>query len=53
MDPVNMIYYAVICAGLAGLSPRFRTLPLRLAIGAGVGLVAAGLLPSVSTALGL
>lgn len=53
MDPVNMAYYAVVCAGLAGLSPRFRTLPLRLVIGAVVGLVAAGLLPSLSAALGL
>ncbi|WP_168161494.1 hypothetical protein [Oceanicola sp. S124] len=53
MDPVNLVYYAVICAGLSGLSPRLRTLPLRLAVGALVGLVAAGLLPQITSALGV
>ena len=53
MDPIALVYYAVICAGLAGLSPRFKTLMLRLGIGAVVGLVAAGMLPAVHQAFGL
>lgn len=51
MDPFAMIYYAVVCAALSAVSPRFRTLPWRLVAGAVVGVVAAGLLPTVVAAL--
>ncbi len=53
MDPINLIYYAVICAILSALSPRVPALHWRLGIGAFVGLVAAGLLPSLKAAIGL
>lgn len=51
MDPFTLTYYAVVCAALAGVSPRFKTLPLRLFIGAVVGVVAAGVLPGIAAAL--
>ncbi len=45
MDPVTLGYYAAVCAALTAAGPRLGRLVLRLAIGAGVGLVAAALLP--------
>ena len=51
MDPINMVYYAGICAGLAALSPRVPALPWRLGVGAVVGLGAAALLPLVRSAM--
>ena len=47
MDPINMVYYAAICAGLSALSPKVPGLPWRLGIGALVGLGAAAVLPLV------
>jgi hypothetical protein len=49
MDPINLVYYAAICAGLSALSPRVPTLPWRLGIGALVGLIAATFLPFVKS----
>ena len=45
MDPINLIYYAAICAGLSAMSPRVPALHWRLGIGAVVGLGAAAFLP--------
>jgi hypothetical protein len=53
MDPVTATYYAAICAALSAGAPRVPTLPVRLALGAVVGLVAAALLPGLRAALGV
>lgn len=53
MDPVTATYYAVVCAALAVVSARIPLILLRLVLGAGVGLVAAALLPQVRAGLGL
>ena len=45
MDPTTLTFYAVVCGTLSAVAPRMPRLPVRLAIGAVVGLVAASLLP--------
>lgn len=47
MDVINLVYYAAICAVLSYFAPRLRTALTRLAVGAVVGLVAAGVLPLI------
>lgn len=47
MDPLTLIYYALVCSVLSAFAPRLPTLPVRLAIGAAVGVIAAVLLPFV------
>ena len=53
MDPITMTYYAAVCAALSAGAPRVPALPLRLALGAIVGLIAAAVLPRLRGALGL
>lgn len=53
MDPITMAYYAAVCAALGAGAARVPALPLRLALGAVVGLVAAAALPGLRGALGL
>lgn len=45
MDPVTMTFYAVVCGGLAVVSPSFNNRLARVAVGVSVGLAAAMLLP--------
>lgn len=45
MDPITLGFYAIVCGCLSAAAPRFPRLPIRLAIGAIVGLVAASALP--------
>ena len=45
MDPVTLVYCAAVCAVLAGAMPARLHPWLRFAIGAAVGVVAAGALP--------
>lgn len=52
MDPITLSYYAVVCGLLASFVPPGLRLPLRFAIGVGVGLLAAGVLPLLRGALG-
>ncbi|MEM9795198.1 MAG: hypothetical protein AAF919_01845 [Pseudomonadota bacterium] len=52
IDPVAMIFYAVVCALLAAYAPRETGRVTRLVLGAAVGLVAAVALPSVRGTLG-
>lgn len=47
MDPISMTYYAAVCAALGAGAPRMPGLPMRLIVGALVGLVAAAALPLV------
>ncbi|MBV0913738.1 hypothetical protein [Anianabacter salinae] len=53
MDPVTLAFYAIVCACLGAAAPRVPRLPIRLAVGATVGLVAASVLPLIKGALHL
>ncbi|SNR32831.1 hypothetical protein [Puniceibacterium sediminis] len=53
MDPITLTFYATVCACLSAVAPRVPRLPVRLAIGALVGLVAATLLPFLRAAAGI
>ena len=45
MDVLTSGFYAVVCGALAAFAPQGSTRIVRAAIGAGVGLVAAGAWP--------
>jgi hypothetical protein len=47
MDPFALLFYAGVCGCLSVAAPRLGGRFQRLAIGAGVGMVAAALLPIV------
>lgn len=51
MDPINLAYYAIVCAILSFAAPHLGRRMVRLAVGALVGLIAAGLLPVIKDAL--
>lgn len=53
MDPVTLIFYAIVCALLARFVPARLSGMRRLALGAAVGIAAAGLLPFLRAAAGL
>lgn len=53
MDVTTLSFYAIVCGLLSLASPSLGTPFLRIMIGAGVGIAAAALLPSIKTALGL
>jgi len=53
MDPVTLGFYAIVCAILGVISPGLGPMGTRLIIGAGVGLVAAAMLPLIRTSLGI
>jgi hypothetical protein len=52
MDPVSLGYYAAICGVLGIASPWLGALPVRLVVGALVGVGAAALLPQVQALFG-
>ncbi|WP_238366380.1 hypothetical protein [Mesobacterium pallidum] len=52
MDPIAIVYYLAVCAALTVYSPRIKSTGLRMGIGAGVGMVAAGALPYLKTFAG-
>jgi hypothetical protein len=47
MDPIALLFYAVVCGCLSFFAPNLGGRMQRLAIGAGVGVVAAALLPII------
>lgn len=47
MDPITLIFYAVVCGSLSAIAPRFPGMPIRIGIGAAVGILAASLLPLI------
>jgi len=47
MDPITIAFYAVVCGCLSAAAPTVPKLPIRLAVGAGVGVVAASVLPVI------
>lgn len=53
MDPITLIFYAVICGGLGYAGPRLGAPLMRFGIGAGVGLIAASLLPAIKASMGV
>ena len=53
MDPVTLVFYALVCACLSWAAPKLGAPWIRFGIGAAVGLVAATLLPMARAALGL
>ena len=53
MDPVTLSFYAVVCGLLAGFSPTAASRAFRIALGIGVGLVAAAMLPPIRASLGI
>ena len=52
MDPIAVVFYAIVCGCLSAASPVVPSLPVRLAIGAGVGIVAALVLPVLRGLIG-
>ena len=51
MDPISLVFYAIVCGCLGYAAPRFGGPGLRLAIGALVGIAAASVLPLIRTGL--
>ena len=45
MDPITLIFYAIVCGALGLAGPSLGRPVVRLGIGALVGIVAASLLP--------
>ena len=52
MDPVSLGFYAIVCGLLSAVAPNFPRLPVRLGIGALVGIVAASVLPWIKGMMG-
>lgn len=53
MDPITLTFYAVVC-GLLGLAgPHLGRPTIRLGIGAVIGLIAAGALPTIRATFGI
>ena len=52
MDPITLIFYAVVCGLLSVLAPKLGAMPSRLAVGAVVGVIAATALPYLVALLG-
>ena len=53
LDPVALVFYAMVCGVLSWCAPQLGQPVLRFGIGAVVGVVAAAVLPSVRAVLGL
>jgi len=51
MDPITLVFYAVVCGCLSAAAPRFPGLTIRLGVGAGVGILAASVLPLIKDTL--
>ncbi len=47
MDPFTLAFYAVVCGILSAVAPNVPKLPIRLGIGAAVGIIAAAALPEL------
>ncbi len=52
VDPVAMIFYGVVCGGLAAFAPSLGGRAMRAAIGAVVGFAAASVLAGVKGMMG-
>lgn len=52
MDPVSLVFYAAVCGVLGLAGPSLGAAPVRLGIGALVGVVAVTVLPWIHGLLG-
>ena len=52
MDPVSLVFYATVCGVLGLAGPSLGAAPIRLGIGAVVGVVAVMVLPWIHSLLG-
>ena len=52
-DGITIAYYAVVCGALAVLAPRVRSGLQRIILGAGVGVIAATLFPTLRGMTGM
>jgi len=52
MEPISIVFYAVICGLLSVFAPSLGGMVPRLAVGAVVGVVAAVILPVLRGAMG-
>jgi len=53
MDPITLVFYAVVCGCLSVAAPKFPGMPIRLGVGAGVGILAASVLPYLKDMIGV
>jgi hypothetical protein len=53
IDPINLLFYAAVCGGLAAYAPSASGRSARFALGVVVGLIAATLLPLLKSLFGL
>ncbi|SIO41998.1 hypothetical protein SAMN05444287_2849 [Octadecabacter temperatus] len=51
MDPITLVFYAVVCGCLSAVAPKFPGMSVRLGVGAGVGIIAATTLPFIKDML--
>lgn len=51
MDPISIVFYAVVCGCLGAAGPKLGAFPVRLAIGATTGVIAAIVLPMIKGAM--
>ena len=52
MDPISLVFYAVVCGLLSVFAPNLGGMVPRLTVGAVVGVVAAAALPFVNGMMG-
>ena len=52
MDPISIAFYAVVCGILSVVAPNLGGIPVRLAVGAVVGVIAAIGLPLLRGMMG-
>ena len=45
MEPISIAFYAIVCGLLSVFAPNLPSMPVRLAVGAVVGVIAALVLP--------
>ena len=53
MEPISLVFYAIVCGLLSAFAPSLGGLPLRMAVGAVVGIAAAVALPFVRGMMGV
>lgn len=52
MDPISLVFYAIVCGLLSLFAPQLGGRLPRLAVGAGVGVLAASVLPILNGMMG-
>ncbi|KMK68707.1 hypothetical protein [Puniceibacterium sp. IMCC21224] len=52
MDPIALVFYALVCGGLGWAGPRLGRAPVRFAIGVIVGIFAVTVLPLLRQMIG-